>query len=122
MTQEVQNPQNPQNPEERRRFERVDITHQAQVLVLDSKGRKTGVLRQLARGGFMMEPAKTYSEDSKIYTFTIHEPSEDIRVRVNARLRFSDQQYAGFEFVDLDPESAVQLGLIIGKYYEHAKA
>jgi hypothetical protein len=107
--------------EERRRFERVDITSQAQVLVLDAKGRKTGVLRQLARGGFMMEPEKTYSEDSKIYSFTIHEPTEDISVRVNARLRFSDQQYAGFEFMDLDPESAVQLGLIIGKYYEHAK-
>ncbi len=111
-----------QNPEERRRFERVDITHDAQVMVLDTKDRKAGVLRQLARGGFMMEPEKTYSEDSKIYSFTIHEPSEDIRVRVNARLRFSDQQYAGFEFVDLDPESAVQLGLIIGKYYEHTKA
>src|ERR1051326_8310384 len=110
------------NGEERRRFERVDITHQAQVLVLDAKDRKTGVLRQLARGGFMMEPEKNYSEDSKIYSFTIHEPTEDIRVRVNARLRFSDQQYAGFEFVDLAPESAVAIVLIIGKYYEHTKA
>ena len=110
------------NGEERRRFERVDITSDAKVLVLDAKERKTGVVRQLARGGFMMEPEKTYSEDSRIYTFIIHEPTEDIRVRVNARLRFSDQQYAGFEFVDLDPESAVQLGLIIGKYYEHTKA
>jgi hypothetical protein len=110
-----------QNPEERRRFERVDITHQAQVLVLDAKGRKSGVLRQLARGGFMMEPERHYGEDSKIYTFTIHEPTEDIRVRVNARLRFSDQQYAGFEFMDLDPQSAVEIGMIIGKYYEHTK-
>ncbi len=110
------------NPEERRRFERVDITHQAQVLVLDPKGRLTGVLRQLARGGFMMEPDKRYNEDNKIYSFTIHEPTEDIRVTVNARLRFADQQYAGFEFVDLDPESAVAIGVIIGKYYEHSKA
>jgi len=110
-----------QNGEERRRFERVDITLQAQVLVLDAKDRKTGVLRQLARGGFMMEPEKSYSEDEKIYSFTIHEPTEDIRVHVNARLRFSDQQYAGFEFVDLDPEAAVEIGHIIGKYYEHAK-
>ena len=109
-------------PEDRRRFERVDIAHQAQVLVLDVKGRKTGILRQLARGGFMMEPEKAYNEDSKIYSFTIHEPTEDIKVRVNARLRFSDAQYAGFEFVDLDPESAVDIGLIIGKYYEHTKA
>jgi PilZ domain len=110
-----------QNGEERRRFERVDITSQAQVLVLDARGGKAGVLRQLARGGFMMEPEKTYSEDEKVYNFTIHEPTEDIRVSVNARLRFSDQQYAGFEFVDLDPESAVQVGHIIGKYYEHTK-
>ena len=36
---------------EKRRFERVDISHEAQVLVLDAKGRKAGVLRQLARGG-----------------------------------------------------------------------
>jgi PilZ domain len=110
-----------QNPEDRRRFERVDIAHQSQVLVLDAKGRKTGVLRQLARGGFMMEPDRHYNEDSKIYSFTIHEPTEDIRVQVNARLRFADTQYAGFEFVDLDPEAAVEIGLIIGKYYEHTK-
>ena len=110
-----------QSHDERRRFERVDISHQAQVLVLDAKGRKTGVLRQLARGGFMMEPDSHYNEDSKIYGFTIHEPTEDIRVRVNARLRFSDHLYAGFEFVDLDPESAVEIGQIIGKYYEYTR-
>ena len=110
-----------QSQDERRRFERVDITHQAQVLVLDPKGRLTGVLRQLARGGFMMEPDKRYNEDNKIYTFTIHEPTEDIRVRINAKLRFSDPQYVGFEFIDLDADSAVQIGQIIGKYYEHSK-
>ena len=114
--------QDAQNPEERRRFERVDIAHKSQVLVLDGKDRKTGILRQLARGGFMMEPERHYTEDSKIYSFTIHEPTEDIRVRVNARLRFADQQYAGFEFVDLDPDAAVEIGQIIGKYYEHTKA
>ncbi len=107
--------------EERRKFERVDIAHQAQVLVLDVKGEKAGVLRQLARGGFMMEPEKTYNEDTKLYAFTIHEPTEDIRVRVNARLRFSDPQYVGFEFADLDPDAAVEIGQIIGKYYEHSK-
>jgi PilZ domain len=114
--------QEAQNPEDRRRFERVDIAHQSQVLVLDGKDRKTGILRQLARGGFMMEPERHYTEDNKIYSFTIHEPTEDIRVRVNARLRFADQQYAGFEFVDLDPDAAVEIGQIIGKYYEHTKA
>jgi hypothetical protein len=104
--------------EEKRRFERVNINHEAQVLVFDAKGRKAGVLRQLARGGFMMEPEKDYSQDNKIYNFTIHEPKEDIRVSVNARARSAGSDYAGFEFVDLGPDAAVNIGHIIGSYYE----
>ena len=116
--------QEAQNPEERRRFERVDIAHQSQVLVLDGKDRKTGILRQLARGGFMMEPEKTYTKDGKTYKFVIHEPQEDIRVQIHARVRYADPRYAGFEFVDLDADSAVEVGIIIGKYYEanHARS
>jgi hypothetical protein len=106
---------------DKRRFERVDISREAQVMVFDVKGKKAGVLRQLARGGFMMEPDKDYSKDNKIYNFTIHEPKEDIRVTVNARARSAGKDYAGFEFVDLDPAAAVDIGLIIGAYYEHTK-
>jgi hypothetical protein len=104
-----------------RRFERIDIGPEAQVMVYDVKGRKAGVLRQLARGGFMMVPEKDYSKDNKIYNFTIHEPKEDIRVTVNARARSAGDDYAGFEFIDLGPEAAVNIGLIIGAYYEHKK-
>jgi hypothetical protein len=103
---------------EKRRFERVDISHDAQVIVYDVKGRKAGVLRQLARGGFMMEPEKDYSKDNKIYNFTIQEPKEGIRVTVNARARSAGKDYAGFEFVDLSPAAAVDIGLIIGVYYD----
>jgi hypothetical protein len=106
---------------ERRRFERVDIAAEAQVLVLDVKGRKAGVLRQLARGGFMMEPEKDYTKDNKIYNFTIQEPREGISVTVNARARSAGDDYAGFEFVDLNPDAAVDIGLIIGTYYDHNK-
>jgi hypothetical protein len=106
---------------DKRRFERVDISREAKVMVFDVKGKKAGVLRQLARGGFMMEPDKDYSKDNKIYNFTIHEPKEDIRVTVNARARSAGKDYAGFEFVDLDPGAAVDIGLIIGAYYEHTK-
>jgi len=110
-----------QNSAEKRRFERVDISHEAQVLVLDNKGHKAGVLRQLARGGFMMEPVKDYSKDNKIYNFTIHEPREGLQVTVNARPRFCGDNSAGFEFVDLDPHAAVEIGLIIGAYYDSKK-
>ena len=106
---------------ERRRFERVDISHEAQVLVLDAKGRKAGVLRQLARGGFMMVPDKDYKHDNKVYNFTIHDPREGLSVTVNARPRSAGAGYAGFEVVDLAPAAAVEIGMIIGAYYEHEK-
>jgi len=103
---------------ERRKFERIDLAFSSQVLVLDSKNKKVGVLRQLGRGGFMMEPEKTYTKDAKIYKFIIHEPQEDIRVQINARVRYADPRFVGFEFVDLDADAAVEVGIIIGKYYE----
>jgi hypothetical protein len=106
------------HPEDKRKFERVDIAHDAQVMVLDHKGHKAGVLRQLARGGFMMDTDKDYSKDNKVYSFTIHEPSEDIRVTINARPRYVDKSFVGFEFVDLDHDAAVEVGLIMGTYYD----
>jgi hypothetical protein len=107
--------------DEKRRFERIDIKPEAQIVVLDQMGRKAGVLRQLARGGFSMVPEKPYTRDNTIYEFTIHEPTEDIRVQITARIRSADQHMAGFEFVDLDVRSAVDIGIIIGKYYEQSK-
>jgi len=112
----------PHSMDEKRRFERVDIGPEAQIMVLDVEGKKAGVLRQLARGGFSMTPENPYPRDNTIYDFAIHEPAEDIRIRISARIRSSDEQMAGFEFVDLDVKSAVDIGIIIGKYYEHNKA
>jgi hypothetical protein len=107
---------------ERRRFERVDIAQSSQVLVLEPKGKKVGVLRQIGRGGFMMEPEKTYSKDDKTHKLTIHEPGEKLHVEVHARVLYANPNLVGFEFVDLDPNAAVEVGIIIGKYYEHEKS
>lgn len=107
-----------EHPSERRRFERVDIARDSQVVVLEAKNKKVGVLRQIGRGGFMMEPEKAFTKDEKTHRLTIHEPDEEIQVEVKARVLYSDNRFVGFEFVDLDPEAAVELGIIIGKFYE----
>ena len=107
-----------QSPVERRRFERVDIHRNSQVVVLEGKNKQVGVLRQIGRGGFMMEPEKSFTKDDKPHKLTIHEPDEEISVEVKARVLYTDGGYVGFEFVDLDPEAAVELGIIIGKFYE----
>src|SRR5437588_10666206 len=106
---------------ERRKFERIDIAFSSQVLVLDSRHKKVGVLRQLGRGGFMMEPEKSYSKDGKTYKFVLYEPQEDIRATVSARILYADPRQVGVEFIDLDPDNAVEVGIIIGKYYEVGK-
>lgn len=110
-----------QDPAERRRFERVDIAQSSQVVVLGEEGKRVGVLRQIGRGGFMMEPEKPYAKDDKTHRLIIHEPGEQIMVEVKARVLYANPNFVGFEFVDLDAEAAVELGIIIGKYYEHEK-
>jgi hypothetical protein len=112
------------SPSERRKFERVDIAAASQVLVLEPEGRKAGTIRQIGRGGFMMVPEKTYTKDNKAYRFTIHEQEEEIHVEVSARVLYADSELVGFQFVDLNPDAAVEVGIIIGKYYEaeHGKS
>jgi PilZ domain-containing protein len=110
-----------ENVEEKRRFERIDIASHGMVEVLDAKDRKVGMLRQLARGGFSMETDKSYNKDSKVHSFAIVESGENIRADVKARVRFTEPNLVGFEFVDLNAAAAVEIGIIIGKYYEHAK-
>lgn len=110
-----------QSVSERRKFERVDIAQSSQVQVFGPEGKQVGVLRQIGRGGFGMEPQQSYSKDGATHKLTIHEPGEKIQVAVHARVLYASPDLVGFEFVDLDPNAAVEVGIIIGKYYEHEK-
>jgi|SRR5579859_1342421 len=102
--------------EERRRYERVAVSYTSQVYVTDDKGKRVGVLRQLSRGGFMMEPEKEFKEGKK-HKLMLVDRSENIRLAVKVVVRHADIRRAGFEFDGLDIESAVEIGALIGKYY-----
>jgi hypothetical protein len=101
----------------RRRFERVDVNFQAQVQVTDEKGKSAGLLRQIGRGGFMLEPEREFKEGKK-YKFYIIEGSENIKLAVKGICRYADIRRAGFEFANLDVDSAVEVGILIGKFYQ----
>ena len=101
----------------RRRFERVDVTFSAQVQVTDEKGKSAGVLRQIGRGGFMLEPERDFKSGKK-YKFHIVDRSENIKLAVKVVCRYADNRRAGFEFDSLDVDSAVEVGILIGKYYQ----
>jgi hypothetical protein len=101
----------------RRKFERVDVTFSAQVNVTDEKGKRVGILRQIGRGGFMLEPEKEFKEGKK-FKFIIVDKSENMKLTIKGICRYADVRRAGFEFDGLDVDSAVEIGILIGKYYQ----
>ena len=55
----------------RRRFERVEIDFQTGVFVTDKKHKRIGLLRQLGRGGMMVEPERTFKLGKKEEIFIV---------------------------------------------------
>jgi hypothetical protein len=101
----------------RRRFERVDVTFTAQVFVTDDKDRRIGILRQVGRGGFMIEPEREFKVGKKLKLFIV-DRSENIRRAVKVVVRYAEVQRVGFEFEKLDIDTAIEVGVLIGKYYQ----
>jgi PilZ domain-containing protein len=106
----------PQPQDERRRFERVHVEHRTPLYVNDGKGARVGDVRQLGRGGFQLESDWKF-EVNKSYRFSLIDDKEKIHCPVHAVLRYVDKGLAGFEFQDLDADSAVKIGILIGRYY-----
>ncbi|HVP43127.1 MAG TPA: PilZ domain-containing protein [Terriglobales bacterium] len=102
---------------ERRRFERVGVGPAARVRVTDPKGQLLGTLRQIGRGGIALEPEKPFKKNKKL-KIVISDQSEKIRFQVNVVVRHAGARHVGLEFRDLDAEAAVDVGILIGKYYE----
>jgi hypothetical protein len=102
--------------DERRRFERIGVPYEASVFVLDKKGKRAGVVRQLGRGGMMIEPEGEFKK-GKSYTLVIVDDSEGIRRKVDLVVRYADPRHVGCEFQKLDADAAVEIGILIGKYY-----
>jgi hypothetical protein len=106
----------PAKIDERRKFERIGVPFEASVSVRDKKGKHLGVVRQLGRGGMMIEP-ETEFKKGKSYSLTIVDDSEGIRCKVDLIVRYADQRCVGCEFENLSADTAVEIGILIGKYY-----
>ena len=106
----------PTPQDERRRFERISVEPHAHLYVNDSKGERIGGVRQIGRGGVLVATERAF-EVNKNYRFTLIDEKEGIQCPLHAALRYVDKGHAGFEFQDLDADSAVKIGILIGKYY-----
>lgn len=105
-----------QKQDERRKHERIGVPQNA-VIAQDKKGKLLGMVRQLARGGMLIEGDATGMKKGKKYTVTIVDASEGIKRKVDLVVRYVDDRHVGCEFERLNVDAAVELGILIGKYY-----
>lgn len=101
---------------ERRRHERVSVAPGSRVYVTDAKGTRVGKLRMIARGGLLMASTQKFPKGKQISLHIVDE-AEGIRCPIRAQVRYSGAEGVGLQFVDLDPGAAVEIGILIGKFY-----
>jgi hypothetical protein len=107
--------------DERRKFERVILPAAANIYAEDGEGRRIGRLRILGRGGFLMDTRLSFTIGTT-HLLTIVAEGEGIRRSLPVVVRYGTEPGVGFEFVNLEPDAAVEVGVLLGKYYQAAAA
>lgn len=105
--------------QERRKFERVNIPASSGSYVATADGKKLGALSVLGRGGFQVDTTQKFPS-GEACNLVIVDESEGIKRGVWAIPRMVTPSAVGFEFESLESDAAVEVGVIIGKYYSAA--
>ena len=92
----------------------------AKAYVTTPDGKRLGALSVLGRGGFQVDTTESF-KSGEAYNFVIVDESEGIRRGVWAIPRMVTSSAVGFEFESLEADAAVEVGVIIGKYYSAAQ-
>lgn len=102
---------------EKRKYERVTLPASSGAYLTDANGKKLGMLRVIGQGGLFCECDPKIYKPGQVVLLRIVDPSEGIDRTMNCEVRYAYEGGIGFAFEDLDPDSAVEVGVIIGKYY-----
>lgn len=103
-------------PQDRRKFERVPIPASARLYMTDTAGRKLGAVRMLGRGGFLLESKVDFQPGDRHHMLLVDE-QDGIRRHLHVVVRYVFPEGIGFEFERLEPDAAVDVGIIIGRFY-----
>ena len=107
---------------ERRYFDRIVIPATANLFLEDDQGNRFGRICMLGRGGFLLQTGRRFPA-AETLTFTIVGERDDVRRQVHAIQRYTDPDGdVGFEFQGLEPDAAVEIGVLIDKYFNAASA
>src|SRR5438105_14183237 len=104
----------------KRRYERVNLGKAADVFALDDKGRRLGAVCVVGQGGLMISTSLTFQIGDR-HKLTIVDEAEDISRELALIVRNVEEGRVGFAFETLDRDAAVEIGIIIGKYYDSAE-
>jgi len=103
--------------DERRKFERVLMPKVSPVKVLTADGKELGAVTMIGRGGLQVQHPQP-PEIGSGTTLTVVDPTEGIHRSLDVVARnVTGERLVGFEFQNLDADAAVEIGVIIGKYY-----
>ena len=106
--------------DERRKFERVTMPKASPVKVRNEDGKDLGPVTMIGRGGIQVQEAKPPEIGSEV-RLTLIDTTEGIQRSVDAVARnVIGGTFVGYEFQNLDADAAVEIGVIIGKYYSSA--
>lgn len=107
---------------ERRYFDRIVIPATANLGLEDDQGNRFGRIRMLGRGGFLLETNRRFPAGETL-AFTIVGERDGVRRQVHAVQRYTNPEGdVGFEFQALEPDAAVEIGVLIDKYFNLSRA
>ena len=102
--------------QERRKYERVKLPASAGIYATDDRGQRVGPVRELGLGGMLVETTlKCHQGD--MLTLVLVDESEGIRRAVKTVSCYATDGGVGFHFHTLDPQAAIEVGVIIGKHH-----
>jgi PilZ domain-containing protein len=101
--------------DDKRKYERVNIPEAAQIYATDEKGARLGLVRVLGLGGVLIDTPRKFTQGEKI-TVLLVDDSEGIKRKMKVQALYSLPVGVGFQFEKLDEQSAVEIGVIIGKH------
>ena len=105
--------------ENRRKYERVKLPEAAGIYVTDDQGKRVGAVRELGLGGMLVDTTLTCHEGYMLSLVLVDE-SEGIRRHVKTVSCYQVPNGVGFHFHTLEPQAAVEVGVIIGKHHSAA--
>ena len=106
--------------DDRREFERIRIPESAKIIVRESGGKKIGLMHTLGRGGMMVDSPKELAIGTRLQ-LTLADELEGHSCEVTSVVRYKSEEGYGCEFEKLDVESAVEIGVWMGRFYSRGE-